>query len=79
VKRPRLTRSPDHAIWLAMRFLDRLAVADSGCGGCYPAALAHYSGLSKLEAHLALRVCVYVGYAVRRNHGRYYKEERTAA
>jgi hypothetical protein len=75
VKRPRLVRSADHAIWLACRFLDKLV--SEGRNGCYPAAFAHYDGLSKLEAQLALRMCVEIGFAVRRSDGRYFKRTRT--
>ena len=76
MKCPRQVASADHAIWLAMRFLDKL---DSEArSGCYPAALAHDSGMSKLEAQLALRMCVENGYAVRRSDGRYFKQTRTA-
>jgi hypothetical protein len=76
VNRPRLVCSADHAIWLAMRFLDRMD-ADTH-RGFYPSALAYDSGMSKLEAQLALRMCVEIGVAVRRNYGRYFKQTRTA-
>jgi hypothetical protein len=66
----------DHAIWLATRFLDELAV--DGRNGCFPADLARKSGMTKLEAQLALRMAVEIGFAVRRRDGRFYKKtERT--
>lgn len=74
MKRPRLVSTADHAIWLACRFLEKLA--SDGRNGCYPAALAQTTGMSKLEAQLALRMCVEVGIAVRRSDGRFFKETR---
>jgi hypothetical protein len=76
VKRPRLVCSADHAIWLALRFVNKMD--SEGRSGFYPAALSQDSGLSKLEAQLALRMCVEIGYAVRRDDGRYFKQTRTA-
>lgn len=76
MKRPRQIATADHAIWLACRFLDKLA--GEARNGCYPAALAQYSGMSRLAAQLALRMCVEIGFAVRRNDGRYFKQTRTA-
>ena len=73
MRRRRLLSSADHAIWLAMRFLDRMSAEYRN--GCYPAALAHDSGMSKLESQLALRMTVEIGYAVRRSDGRYFKKE----
>jgi hypothetical protein len=76
VKRPRQVATADHAIWLAMRFLEK--VSREGRSACYPAALAQHDGMSKLEAQLALRMCVEIGFAVRRNDGRYFKQTRTS-
>jgi hypothetical protein len=34
--------------------------------------------MTKLEAQLALRMCVEIGFAVRRSDGRYFKQTRTS-
>jgi len=77
MKRPRQAATADHAIWLAMRFLDELFSAGSN-HGCFPSDLARYSGMTRLEAALALRMAVEIGYALRRDDGRFFKQTRTS-
>jgi hypothetical protein len=74
VKRPRQIATADHAIWIATRYLDLLV--EWGSNGCYPSHLARYSGMTKLEAQLALRMAVEIGFAVRRSDGRFFKQTR---
>jgi hypothetical protein len=73
MKRPRQVATADHAIWLAMRFLEKRWNQGRGC---FPADLANDSGMTRLEAQLALLMVVEIGEAVRNNDGRFFKDTR---
>ena len=61
------------AVWIAQRFLQDQQQA--GRSGSFPAALAKHSGMSRLEAELALRLCVAYKVAIYRRDGRFFYKD----
>jgi hypothetical protein len=87
VKRPNSVATADRAIWVAYEYLKSKVIFSTAksavgegqplviTGGTTPAEVAKWSGMTKLEADLALKLVVERGHARRRLDGRFFYAE----
>jgi len=87
VKRPKSVGTADRAIWIAHECLKTKVIFSTAksavgegkplviTGGTTPAEVAKWSGMTKLEAELALKLVVQMGHARRRRDGRFFYAE----